>query len=51
MRARHGSENLQVEGDSRNCLDRITSPIIEGENNEIIKNSAVVGIAARTGRL
>jgi hypothetical protein len=52
MRADQGSENLQVEGDSRNCLDRVTSPNIQEEkNNEVIKNSADVGIAAHTGRL
>ncbi len=52
MTAEYRGENLQVEKDSRHCLDRVTSPKIEKEkDNEVIKNSADVGIATRTGRL
>ena len=40
MTAEHGSENLQVEGDSRNCLDRITSP--KTERGKIMKSSRIV---------
>ena len=40
MTAEHGSENMQVEEDSRNCLDRITSPKIE--RGKIMKSSRIV---------
>ena len=40
MTAEHGSENLQVVGDSRNCLDRVTSPKIE--RGQIMKSSRIV---------
>ena len=40
MTAEHGSENMQVEEDSRNCLDRITSP--KTERGKIMKSSRIV---------